>query len=48
MQHKATIVLTKSSNPSLMKLLNLAANLQQMQMTEEHAELHQSHMISKT
>lgn len=47
-QHETTVILPKRSNLRLMKTLNPAANLQETQKTEEYAELHQMHKISKT
>lgn len=40
-------VLTKGLNSNLMKSLDPAANLQEMQRKEEYAELHHEYAISK-
>lgn len=40
-------VLTKGLNSNLMKSLDPAANLQEMQRKEEYAELHHEYTISK-
>ena len=39
--------LPKGSNLSLMKSLHSAANLQEVEKTEEHAEVHQAHTSAK-
>lgn len=45
---KTPLVLPKGSGLGLIQSPNSAANLQGIQKTEEHAELHQDSHISKT
>lgn len=44
---KTPLVLPKGSNLGLIQSPNSAANLQGIQKTEEHVELHQEYHISK-
>lgn len=45
---KTPLVLPKGSNLGLIQSLDSAANLQGIQKTEKHVELHQGYNISET
>ena len=46
-EHTTTHSLAKKSNPSRIKCLSPAANLQEIEQTEQHTTLHQECAISK-